>query len=353
MKAIVSIPDQNQRRGTAIERALFALARAPAKGGLREHAKLVYPDDRIVAQIVERGAAPIGTTTGSGWAAELSQNLVGEFLATLAPLSAAAQLIAQGLQVRLGTAASMKLPARSGAPSSTVFWVGETLPIPVRSYGITDDCQLAPRKFGFIIGASREVARRTGGEAVLRALIREDGAANLDAAYFSTAASDEVTHAGMLSGIASIAGYAGGDRLAMETDLAALSEAVCAGGSGQVVFVVSPKRAARIRIVAPDLNRELTFLPSLAVADDTVIAVDPLSWAHGFGDDFDVDVSTAATLHMEDASPAEIVSASGPTPAAPVRSLWQTDGFALRLLCDVAFAPRRPNAAAWIEGATW
>jgi hypothetical protein len=352
MKAVVSIPDQNQRRGTAIEKSLFALARASAKGGAREHAKLIYSDDRVVAQIVERGAAPIATTTGNGWAAEISQNLVGEFLGTLAPLSAAAQIIAAGLQVRLGAAASMKLPARSDAPSSTVFWVGEAAPIPVRSYGINDDCELAPRKFGFIIGASREVAKRAGGEAVLRTLIREDAAANLDAAYFSAAAGDEVTHAGMLSGVASIAGFAGGDRVAMQTDLIALSEAVAAGGSGQVVFVVSPKRAARIRVVAPGLNRELTFLPSLALADDMVIAVDPLSWAHGFGDDFDLDVAGAATIHMEDAAPAEIVAA-GPTAAAPVRSFWQTDGFALRLLCDVAFAPRRSNAAAWIEGATW
>ncbi len=351
MKALISIPERTPR-ATPIEKALYALTRAQmhptTRGDRTDFAKSIFADDRTVRAIIERAAAPVGTAAGSGFAAELVQNLVGDFLASLAPLSAAATLISQGLQVPLN-ANGMKVPAREGAPSTTVDWVGESNPIPVRRYNLNDDCELSPRKHGFIIGISREVAKRAGGEAVIRQLIREDAAATLDGSYFSSEAGDTEKHAGMLAGVSALTGYGGGDYVAIETDLVALTDVVTAGGSGQVAFIVSPKRAARIRVLAPDINRELTFLPSLAVADDRIIAVDPLSWAHGFTDDFDLDVSNSALLHMSD-DPDPIVDVST---AAPARSLWQTDAIALRLLADVAFAPRRPNAVAWLEGATW
>lgn len=351
MRPLISYPAD--RRSTAIEKALYVMARAQAQSQHHSErgrvAQMIYADDKIVSQIVERGAAPLGTTTGSGFAAEISQSLIGDFIATLAPLSAAAQIIAGGLQVPMGTAKDMKLPAREGAPSTTVNWVGEGNPIPVASYTLNDNCELSPRKHGFIVAVSREAAKRAGGEAVIRQLIREDAAATLDGAYFSTAAGDSETHAGMLNGVSSIPGYGGGDRLAMETDLIAISDAITAGGSGQVSFVVSPKRAARIRIKAPDLSRELTFLPSLAVADTTIIGVDPLSWAHAFGDNFEIDATSEAILHMSDDP--DPISDGGV--ADPVRSLWQTDAIALRMLADTAFAPRRPNAVAWVESASW
>lgn len=349
MKAIISAP--SAVRPSAIEKALFAMTRAqthPTREERFDKASLVY-DDKLVSAIIERGAAPLGTTTGSGWASQLAQSLVGDFIATLAPLSAAAQIISQGLQVNLGRAEEMTMPAREGAPSTNVQWVGEGSPIPVRSYTLNADTILSPRKFGFIVAVSREMAKRANGESVIRTLMREDAATSLDAAYLSTAAGDAVTHAGMLHGVTPLVGYGGGDRDAMETDLTALSDAISAAGSGSVVFVVSPKRAARIRIKWPELNREVTFIPSLAVADTTVIALDPLSWAHGFSDDFDLVASESAVMHMSDDP--DPISQSGV--ADPVRSMFQTACIAMRLLADVAFAPRRPNAVAYVQNVTW
>lgn len=351
MKALISIPDRTTR-ASSIEKAGFAIVRA-ATHSIREQrnqlSQTVYADDRLVNAILERGTAPLGTTTGNGFAAELAQNLVGEFLATLAPLSAAAAIMSQGLQVRMPAAASMKLPTRTGAPSAVAPWVTEGDPIPARSYAVNDEVELDPRKFAFIVGISRQVAKRANGEAVIRTLMREDAAASLDGSYFSTDAGDAATHAGLLNGVSAQPGYAGGDRKAIEEDLLVLSDIISAGGSGQLTFVVSPSRANRVRIKFPDLNRELTFLPSLAVPDSRIIALDPASLAHGAGDDFDIDASESATIHMSD-DPAPIVD--GAT-ADPVRSMFQTDSIALRLIADVAFAPRRPNAVAYLEGATW
>ncbi|AKI00547.1 phage capsid family protein [Hoeflea sp. IMCC20628] len=353
MKALISLPDR-QPRSTNIEKALFALSRgaiSPDRNRRTDISKAVFADDKTVNAIIDRGAAPVGMVSGSGYAAELSQNLFGEFLAGLAPLSAAARIMGSGLNVPLNRAATLKLPTREGAPSTEVSWVGESDPIPARAYTLSDDCLLTPKKFGFIVGISRDVAKRAGGDTVIRTLMREDAAATLDGAFFSADGADSKTHAGMLAGLDALAGYAGGDREALESDLIALTDVVAPSGSGSVVFVVSPKRAARIRIKAPDINRENIFLPSLAVADGDMIAIDPLSWAHGVGDDFEVDVSEYATLHESD-EPAEIVS-DDPTTADPVRSYYQTSALAFRLIGDVAFAPRRANAVAWVSGLTW
>lgn len=352
MKALVAF--DRTTRAAPLEKAIWALTRGAtsARPDQRLDAALaVYSDDRTVRAIIERAAAPVGSTTTAGFGAELGQNLVGDFLGTLAPLSAAAAIMSQGLMVNLGRAAELKLPAREGGASTTVSWVGEEKPIPVREYAFNDDAKLEPKKSGFIIGVSRELARRMGGESVIRTLIREDAAASLDATYFGTQAGDAETHPGMLAGVAAIPGFAGGDRTAIETDLAALSDVVSAGSSGQLVFIVSPRRANRIRIKHTNLAQELTFLPSLAVADGDMIAVDPASWAHGFTDEIEIDATRDAVVHMSD-EPAAIVDDSGIV-ADPVRSYWQTDALAIRMLTDIAFASRRPNAVAWATGLTW
>lgn len=343
-----------KRLPSPVENAIVAkILAASGRKRDREDPTTIFPNDHLCKGVLTRASAPVGTTTDAGNAAEVTQRLVVNFLASLAPLSAAAALIGTGVRLPLGNAVEEKVPARTGVPSTTVSWVGEAAPISVRSYALNNSCVLTRRKFGFISTLSREAVRRASGEDVVRQLIREDASATLDAAYFSTDAGTDTVHAGLLNGVSSIAGYAGGDRLALETDLAALSDAVSAAGSGEVIFVGSPKRVARLRIKSPEIAREVTFLPSLAVADTTIIAVDPLSLVHGAGDDIDLFAAQEGVLHMSD-DPDEIVTDGSPGAVAdPVRSLWQTDAVAFRLLVDVAFAPRRSGAVAWLESATW
>lgn len=348
-RAILSVPP---RRANPIDRAFHALTRSALHPFASERDDIrdaIVGDDELVRAVLQRSAAPLATTTDAGFAAELGQNIVAQYVATLAPLSAAAAIVVQGLQVTMGRASSQKYPAREGAPSTTVAWVEQGDGIPVRSYALNDNCVLSPRKFGFIVAATREAAKRSGGDAAIRQLIREDAAASWDGAHFSDDAGDASTHAGMLAGVAALTGFPGGDREALESDLLALSDAVSAGGSGQLVFVTSPRRANRIWIKYPELASTMTFLPSLAVADANIIAVDPASWVHGFGETIDIDVSNEVILHMEDEAPAsDIGDATG-----DVRSLWQTDALAYRFIADISFAARRPNAAAWLTGATW
>lgn len=330
----------------ALIRATFSFVVAQATKGRPDPLVMcreLFPGDSGAAAIVTKADQTVGTTSTAGWAAELVQQSTGAFLASLGPQSAASQLISRGVSVSLDGIGLATVPARSGVPTAAPF-VGEGDPIPVRVQTMAST-ELSPKKLGVITAMSNAVARRSAALPVFEMLLREDAAAGLDAAYFSAAVGTSVVHQGLLYGLTAIVPYG-----SMTEDLAALASAVGAGGSGQVIFVTGPGRAATVPIRAPNLTT--TVLGSLAVPEDRVIAIDPLSIVHGFGSVPEITVGLEPVIHMSDV-PLEIVSGTGPTTADPVRSMWQTDSVALRMLLDVAFGARRAGAVAFIDGADW
>ena len=98
---------------------------------------------------------------------------------------------------------------------------------------------------------------------------------------------------------------------------------------------------------------DYAILPSAALPAGTLIAIEPTSLAATLTDAMpDFATSDAVVLHYEDASPQDITGGS-PSPASPVRNLFQTDGIALRLiLSGVSWAMRAPHVAV-IENASW
>jgi hypothetical protein len=73
------------------------------------------------------------------------------------------------------------------------------------------------------------------------------------------------------------------------------------------------------------------------------------------GDTPRFDVSDQATLHFEDTTPLQITTgAQGSAVAAtPVRSMFQTDSLALRMILPMNSAMRRAGSVAWVTGVTW
>jgi hypothetical protein len=73
------------------------------------------------------------------------------------------------------------------------------------------------------------------------------------------------------------------------------------------------------------------------------------------GDTPRFDVSDQATLHFEDTTPLQITTgAQGSAVAAtPVRSMFQTDSLALRMILPMNWAMRRAGSVAWVTGVTW
>lgn len=334
MKAIVSMPPAG--RGDSITRAAAAAAIAAATGGsATATCARLFPRDKLAAVFVARDATLLGTS--GGWGAPLVVDGVRQFLEGLAPHSAIARLMPEGL-VAIGDAPG-SFPCRSGNPAQYSLVV-EGAPIPVRSATLAS-VDLTQAKVGGIVCVSRALAKHGNGVEIIATLVREDAGRSLDGAYLSTATD------GLLHGVSAIAPSTDWDNEALRADLAAVASAAATNGSGSVTLIMSPARFARVRVRAPDLG--LTVLPSIAVPDSRIVAVDGAGLVHGFGPAPEIDASEAAALHMSDA-PAEIVSGTGPTTAAPVRSLFQTTAIGVRCILDVAFGKRSPTCVAYVDG---
>jgi hypothetical protein len=66
------------------------------------------------------------------------------------------------------------------------------------------------------------------------------------------------------------------------------------------------------------------------------------------------DMSTEATLHEENTAPLPITTPGAPaTVAAPVRSLWQTNSAALRMLEEISWDELRTGAVQQLTGVAW
>lgn len=325
-------------------RAVFA--RAQAKITNRD-ARDFAGDDETTLAIIERANAPLGTT--GGWGSGLLQNSWQSFLVSLAPYSGAARLIELALKATLTNAEyASSYPVRPSGPA-TPAWVEEGGPIPLSTSNFLNVPIGPPKKQASIVAWSRELSKRSDADAIMETMLREDVAAGLDAAFFATTAASSAANAGLLNGVVAGAGYPGGD---YKQDLTNLSDAVSAGGSGTVTFVVNPQRLARLRILDPILSASLDVVPSAAVPLDRVIAADGPALLVSVDAAPDIDVSSNALLHMSDTA-LEIVSDTGPTTADPVRSLWQTATIAVRVIHELAFAKRRSTAVAYLDGATW
>jgi hypothetical protein len=253
-----------------------------------------------------------------------------------------------GVPGLINDAASVTYPLRPGGASAFGF-VTELGAIPVREW-VLGSIQLGPsRKMALISILSRDLAQRSDGTTVIKTLLREDCAASMDTAMFSTAAGSTSTMAGLLNGVSALTGFAGGDRTAMETDLKALFDVVAPHGSGEIVLIMSQARALTFAVKYPDVYANLTILGSNALAADRVIAVDPRGIIFAVDSDPDIDISENATVHM-DTEPLPI-SDSGV--AAPVRSLFQTGSLGVRIIADVAWVRRATNTVSYVDGVTW
>lgn len=351
MKVAASLPRDIVRPAVHFRRAVFAAVRSAMGKGDAFSILARFPDAEIAQMVLSRGSVAAATTTQAGWAAELAHSAFRDYLVSLAPESAAARLIELGIAAKLGTERLAVYPVRTGGPTA-LAWVAESGAIPV---GVrpTGQVQVGPtRKLTSLVVWSHELDRKSDASDVFQQMLREDVGTSLDAAYFSTSPGSSSAHAGLLAGLSPLSASTSGGKAAMFADLFALITAVSAGGSGRVLIVVNPVLAALIPLVAPD--NKLEVLASAAVPANRVIAIDPLALLHATDQTPDIDVASDTALHMENANPTQISAPGTPNAvAAPVVSLYQTAQLAARVLFEVAFAKRRANAVAYIDGINW
>lgn len=341
------------RAADHLVRAAFATLVAEQGTGTEGALRRLYGDDAATRHVLalSRGAVAPLATTDPAWAPVVGGAAVADYIASLAPESAAARLLTGGVRIDLTGRQSLTLPNRLGRPNAGLALVGEGAPIPVLS-GAIGGVVLRKAKIAAIVTMTAEIANSPAGEGWFRQKLREDAAASTDAVVLSDAPGDEERPPGLLANAAEVpAAPAGPD--AMLADVEALAAAVLgAGGGVQVAFIAAPQTAFRLSLRLAEKN--LTVWPTLGLPEGRLVAIDPSAVVASIDPNPRFDVSEQALLHMEDAAPAQISAPGAPNAvAAPVRSLWQTDTVGLKMIAEAAWALRAPAAVAVINDVSW
>jgi hypothetical protein len=193
------------------------------------------------------------------------------------------------------------------------------------------------------------MAESSNAETMIEQVLRENIAASLDAALLSNAAAVAgLRPPGLFNGIAPITAAAAGAN-AMVKDLAALAGAIktVAGASEPILLAAAPQAVA----MRATLVEHPPIFASSALADGTVAICVPDALAT-IVEPPRIETGKEMTLHMEAATPAELVTSPGVV-ASPQRSIIQTDSTAIRLVLPLSWALRSSSAVAIITGCNW
>src|SRR5262249_53463304 len=97
---------------------------------------------------------------------------------------------------------------------------------------------------------------------------------------------------------------------------------------------------------------DFDIIASTALATGTVAVLEIASFVSGFGSTAEFNTTKVGALHLEDNSPADMVSGSG-TVAAPVKSLYQIDAIGLKTTLWATWGLRAAGPCKFLTGATW
>jgi HK97 family phage major capsid protein/HK97 family phage prohead protease len=321
-----------------------------------------YPGHEAVG-IIAKADQTIGSTTGSHWADDLVQTAYLGFLEALTGYSVFPALLNGGMSLMFDRWGTLTLPRRTAGGAGGGF-VGEGAPIRVGKI-TTAAATLSPKKMGVIVAFTKELAKRSTPaiEAIVRQAILEDTAEVLDPLVLDATAASAVRPAGLLNGVSAVGtGFAGADYQAVREDFKALlAPFFAAKGADNLAVIMNPAQGLALSLMEgpvgdPNwlqrIKDRVTFIESTNATANRLIAL-RLSDFVGAGGEPEFDISEQATIHMEDTTPLEIVSGTGPTTADPVRSLWQTASVGVRMLMDVSWTMRRTGMVQWVDGTTW
>lgn len=320
-----------------------SITRAAAAAAMRhlgDSPERLVEDDAAALAVLKATTSPLSTAD----AAALAQTALAAFLGDLAPISAAAALMARAGILVDDVRATVNLPLLDG--SATATWIRDLDAIPVVSAGL-DMTTLVRRKLAAIAVLSAELLKRSTAPQVVDGLLRRAAAAALDAAMFDATGPDDERPAGLLHGVTPIAAYPGGDEASRRADLMALASAVFAV-SPEVGLVMHPNRA--LSLALDGIDPGLPIFPSIHIPQGRIIALALpalVVWTGGV----EIVTSRDATIHMANPA-AEIVTDAG-TVADPVRAAWQTDSVATRLVLEAGWSTQAKGAVAVVEDATW
>jgi HK97 family phage prohead protease len=332
-----------------------------------------YGDFEQTKGIVEwrtRAATAPATTTTAGWAAELAVTGQGEWFNAVMAGSIFQPVAARGMNITLGRYNQISMPTRAATPTIAGSFVAEGAPIPVRQAAFTP-VTIGLKKMAVITSYTREIAEHSTPEieTILRQLIMDDTGVAVDTVFIDNVAVSSIRPAGIRNGVSGLTPTAGGGFAALVGDLKAMVGALAAvNAMGSLVWIMNPVQQIAISLTQNaggdfpfqadiNANRLLGYgvVISSTVPAGMVILINADDLMVVQGDTPRFDVSDQATLHFEDTTPLQITTgAQGSAVAAtPVRSMFQTDSLALRMILPMNWALRRTGSVAWVTGVTW
>jgi HK97 family phage prohead protease/HK97 family phage major capsid protein len=337
--------------------------------------RALYGNDEPLAAVVDwqtRAASAAAMTTVTGWAKELAQQTVVEFMEILKAASIFGPLSGMGLALGFGRNAKIIIPTRSRTPTIAGSFVGEGLPIPVRQGAFTS-LPLTPMKMAVITTWTRELDEHSipAIEGLLRDAIVYDTSVAIDSVLLDANAATTIRPAGILNGVSGLTPTAGGGFAALTGDIKQLSGALLTGTLGNVrkpTWLMNPQQvnSAGFAIATGagvfPFRDEISqgrlggwpIIQSGTVPAGTVIVIDAADFVSVTGDGPRFEISDQATLHFDDTTPLDISTAGSPNVvAAPVKSMFQTDMLALRMIMPMTWGIRRTGTVAWVAGVTW
>src|SRR5262249_23032973 len=123
------------------------------------------------------------------------------------------------------------------------------------------------------------------------------------------------------------------------------------GGGKPAVIVAAMPQALRLKMITGP-NFDYDIIASTSLAAGTVAVVEVASLVSGFGSTAKFTASPYSAIHLEDTSPQDITGGT-PSPAVPVKSMFQIDAIALKTTPWGAGGRRAPGHAQWITGCMW
>jgi HK97 family phage prohead protease len=368
-------PAKKLRPADHIFRSLTVAVKHFAEGKTRtldEVLKSTYGDQfeaeqtrAIIGAMVQRSTSNPADMTTSGWASELVTTAYTDFLEVLVPNAVYPKLSAKGGRFTFGRNGMVTIPYREASPTIAGGFVAQASAIPVKQ-GSFNALTLTPKKLGVISTFTRELAEHSTPaiEELIRQAVIDDTSVAVDTVLLDNNAATATRPAGIRSGVStSTASVASANLDKFTQDVRTLINVLNASSFGNLrapVFIMSPGdilTAATLSTTTGDLPyREeiaggsifgVPIISSTNTPSDMMIIVDAADFVSATGDTPNFAVSDHATLHMEDTSPTNIV-VGGSAATGVVRSMWQTDSFAIRMITDMNWALRRTGMVAWL-----
>ena len=344
---------QSTRLSTCLARAGASVLRSYTTGSSPERcAEKMGFRDPATLEVLRKSATSPATTTQVGWATELTAAAIYDQVQSITSISAAAAVIDRGLKLSLDRVAELRVPGRVLNAGVAGMWTAEDDPAPARQLSFTNAAILQPRKLSVIMAYSREQAASSNIEAIVRASMNEAAGLALDQKMFSADAASASAPAGLFNGVTGQTPATGGGTSAMMTDLGNLFAALAAQGAGKNAIIVAAMSQATALKLSAGPQFDVPIVGSTALPTGTVAVVEVGSFVSGFNPVPEFRASDQTSYHMEDTSPQDITGGT-PSPAVPVRSMFQTDSLALKMDLWAAWGLRADGHVQFTSGVSW